>query len=1025
MSHIQKYISFLKVHPPFNQMPYDLVEKVAWTLQVHHYGVGRTIFRKGEEAMIFYIIHKGVVRELVRGDDGKETVVSLLRSGECFGAISILTGQRRRLDAVVEEDVELYVIYKADLERLFSENPGMIMYFNRIFTFKLNMFFEYFDKGVITAAGKDRSTEELARELSAMDEIARILSAEGDVEGSLRQVVEILREWTRVDACSMFLLDNMSDRLELKASSGFDIPEGKPVIMKASEGITGWVVRNREPVKLENASSDPRVKFIAEIHEERFKSILSVPLVAGGESFGAINFHTVRPRKYKYEEVKGVAIAGGHIALALSNAKLKKRIEVDADILRLEKGAEPDDFVGKSPLSKKINEFVDKAADSSSPVLIEGEAGTGKELIARLIHSSGTRKGGPFLEADCGQFAADSWGAELFGMEGEEAGPARIMRRGYVEMAEGGILFLKNIEKLNGVCQMALFNFLESGFFNRVGSKAQIGGNVRIICSSKASLKELAHNGSFNKNAYEALSRFEFKLEPLRKLKRFVPELCDYLLKRIGRQIGKEGMALSAPAVEKVLSYDWPGNVAELENVLKGAAILTEGKVIGAGQLFFPARSLKDKPVYDLLAHSWLSNFLRGRFFPDYLGKGMFFIFAVLLGYLLTHPDEKFFTSGIWAVGWFSLFLSAFFLGRVFCAVCPFMVGGDLLRKVKSFNLKCPPFISNHGEAVAAALIFVVLWMEGAFGFHYTPLYTAGLLLFIALGAMACSVLFQRRVWCRYLCPMGSFIGTFSLTSFLSVSADRYVCTYRCANHECYVGKGDSPGCQLFLHPYGIESQAECVLCMQCLKNCPLGAVNLNLQFPATGIIAMVKPFMAAALASSGLLGVMPVETKALLGPGSFFFDDLKSMAGMDTAPLYTVIFLCAAVLPALLFFLVERVLGGHGFRKSMARFAWIGYSALPLAVLGHAAFYWKKVVMWAEDGMQDYGILPIDFLSANLIFYALYFAIMILGALGSIHTFLRLSRHEPRLLQTGGKVKAGYLGILMFYMFLYILSVV
>jgi len=210
---------------------------------------------------------------------------------------------------------------------------------------------------------------------------------------------------------------------------------------------------------------------------------------------------------------------------------------------------------------------------------------------------------------------------------------------------------------------------------------------------------------------------------------------------------------------------------------------------------------------------------------------------------------------------------------------------------------------------------------------------------------------------------------------------------------------------------------------MQCHKNCPFGAVNLNLQFPATGVLAMVKPSLLFSLASTGLLGVLPVETKAFLGPGSPLFEGLPGYLGMERVSLYTFIFLLAALLPSLLFITVEKVLGGYDTQKSISRLTSIGYSVLPLAVLGHVVFYLNKAVAWTEEAILDYASLPIDFLSANLLFYALYCVIILLGVFGSMHTFIRIVRHDPHLLPMNRKVQAGYMLILVLYMFFYLLS--
>ena len=1022
---IQKTLELLQIHPPFNQLPTEQLEKLATVIKIQHFGVGQTIFRKGEEAIAFYIINTGMVREVFKEGGRKETTISLLKNGDCFGAISLLTDQRRMVDAVVSEDVELYAINKPDLHKLLSEHPSMYIYFNRTLTQKLNMFFEYFNKEKIKLVDKEKLAHDKEKELAVINKIGKLLYSDEDIERKLSKAVDLLKSWMDADACSLFLLDNLSDRLILRASSGFQLPEGKTVEMNANEGITGWVFNNGEPVSLENVEGDPRVKFISEIHEDRFKSLLSVPLFARGETFGAMNFQTKEPRKYKYDEIQGMTIAGSQIALVLHNAILEKRLEADVDTLHIEKKAVPEEFIGESPLIKRINEFVTKVAKLDQPVFLEGDVGTGKQLLARLIHSSSLRKKGPFVELDCSFFLKENWGDELFGMEKGGGDSFPIIKRGYIEKADGGTLFLKDVEKLNGALQVKLFNFMQTGLFNRVGSKNQLRSNVRIISAScKADFKNMVYSGAFNKNTYETLNRFGFKMESLRKRRRDIPELCNYLLKRISRQVHKKGLSLSESATKRLLAYDWPGNVSELENVLRGGAILSGGKTIEAEALFFPSRSPKDKPVYNLFKHSRLSNLLGGDIFPNLSGNIGLIAFMAILFSLLVYHQNNFLNSGLWSLGWFLIFLSAFFFGRIFCALCPFMMAGETARRWKCFEIDRPSFISHKGEGLAILFIFAIFWMEVAFAFKENPAYTAMLLISITLGAVICSLFYQRRIWCRYLCPMGSLLGIFSLTSFLSVNADKHVCMYRCASHDCYIGKGNKPGCQLFLHPYGIESQHQCVLCMQCHKNCPYGAVKLNLQFPATGILTVAHPSLIMALASSALFGILPVENMGALAPGSDFFSHLMKSSGMEIIPLYSIIFLSAALLPSIIFLFIERFIGGYDLKKSMMRLTRFSYSLLPMALLGHIAFYGKKSVSWIEEILSVTAKASIDFFSVNFLFYLIYLLVIFAGVAGTIHTFVRIHKSDPALLATSKKMIFAYLAVLGIYTMLYSINV-
>lgn len=1004
-------------------MPSDLTEKLASRIQVHHYGVGQTIFRKGEEADLFYIINTGRVREVLHGE--KETTLAVLTGGECPGAVSMLSGERRFADAVVEEDVELYVIYKEDLLRLFSTYPEMNRHFNRILSQKISRFFELFEKEKIEIVREQREDLEKERELALIEKIAALFKTTADMESRLSSVVGLMKESLKTDACSLYIVDTLSDQLILQASSGLELPENKTVALRVNEGVTGWVVKNREPVTLEDAGLDSRIKYLREIHEERFKSLLSVPLISGGECLGAINFQTISPRKYSYEEIRGTAIAGAQIASAYYSSLLEKKVTDELNTLRSEKRALPEDFKGDSPFIRKINRFIETAAQTDRAVLICGEDGTGKELLARLIHSANSRNTGPFIEVDCSFFPADTWGDELFGTEKEgEAFPANKIP-GFIEKADKGVLFLKNIDRLNSACQVKLFNFIKSGLFNRVGSLSAHRANVRIIATTWKDLKPLVLNGSFSPNFYSSLGGFVFKTVPLRKMKREIPDLSSYLLKKISRKRRCEGILLSEAAEKKLQSYDWPGNVTELENALNGAAILASGKTIEPEHLFFPSSSPGEKPVYRVFKIRWLNQLFKSRFFPDVLGTSVLFLFALTLFVLFALPQNAWFNSFLWSGGWFFLFLSLFFVGRVFCAVCPFMRVGELARKVMKTTGAKPGPLSRYGEIFAGVFIFAIFYLEGAFGLHEQPVYTGILLLTITAGAVVCSVFFLRRAWCRYLCPLGSLLGLFSLSSLFSLGANRHVCIYRCSDHSCYTGtKQGEPGCQLFLHPYGAETPQHCVLCMQCHKNCPYDSVSLNLQFPASEVASVTQPSFLGALVSAGLLGILPVENGGLLSPAGSYFPKIMEGTGMSFPGTYSTLFLGAALFPAAGMIAVERFFGGHDLKKSIFRFTRFAYALLPMALIGHMALYGKKTVSWGETAFSGTGFNYIDFYSANLVFLALFAVLVVFGVAGTVHSFFRICRKSPSTLYMNKKSRFGYGAFLSVYVLLYFFSI-
>ena len=251
----------------------------------------------------------------------------------------------------------------------------------------------------------------------------------------------------------------------------------------------------------------------------------------------------------------------------------------------------PDTFVSRSPAMRKVFKMIGKVAPSSTTVLIEGETGTGKELVANAIWYHSTRKEQPFIKVNCAAIPEGLLESELFGHERGAFTDAHAQRKGHFETADGGTLFLDEITEMSPKLQSKLLRVLEQNEFQRVGGKELIRVDVRIIAATNRDVREEVKAGRFRKDLFYRLQVFHIPLPPLRERKEDIPALVQHFLLKYGR---KRELIASDSALDALREYFWPGNVRELENVIERATVLTQGDLITPEFLSLPAIAAPD-----------------------------------------------------------------------------------------------------------------------------------------------------------------------------------------------------------------------------------------------------------------------------------------------------------------------------------------------------------------------------------------------------------------------------------------------
>jgi DNA-binding NtrC family response regulator len=274
-----------------------------------------------------------------------------------------------------------------------------------------------------------------------------------------------------------------------------------------------------------------------------------------------------------------------HIALVVKKALERERLQRGMEILSGEAEERYRLVVGESPRMNQAIDMAKKAADSKATVLLLGESGTGKEIFARAIHNWSERKSEPFIAINCVGLSKELLESELFGHEKGAFTGAHQLKKGKMELAHGGTVFLDEVGDISQELQTKLLRFLQEREFERVGGTQPIRVDVRIIAATNRDLDGAVKEGRFREDLYHRLNVIPITLPPLKERREDIPALTGYFLQRFSRETKKSFNEISEEVQEKLLAYDWPGNVRELANVIERAIVLGQGPKITLSDL--------------------------------------------------------------------------------------------------------------------------------------------------------------------------------------------------------------------------------------------------------------------------------------------------------------------------------------------------------------------------------------------------------------------------------------------------------
>ena len=259
-------------------------------------------------------------------------------------------------------------------------------------------------------------------------------------------------------------------------------------------------------------------------------------------------------------------------------------------------------MVGESAAMRRVLDRVARVAATDATVLVTGETGTGKELVARAIHGASPRARRPFVRVNCGALAEGLVASELFGHERGSFTGAVERRKGRFELANGGTLFLDEVGELPPALQVALLRVLQEGEFERVGGSETLRTDVRVVAATNRSLDEAVRDGRFRSDLLFRLNVFPIAMPPLRERKDDIPSIAEHYARQYARKLEKRVRGVSPSAMEALLAYPWPGNIRELQNVVERAVILARGDFLSLPDFELPklrsdvARPKQERP---------------------------------------------------------------------------------------------------------------------------------------------------------------------------------------------------------------------------------------------------------------------------------------------------------------------------------------------------------------------------------------------------------------------------------------------
>jgi Nif-specific regulatory protein len=435
----------------------------------------------------------------------------------------------------------------------------------------------------VTAVGHQQEASQRIRRLETILQITHAWQQTHSMEALLEAMAKAATELLNADRASIFLWDRPHKELVARPALGI---KGNELRIPDNTGIVGQVIHTCEPRRAGGGLGEEQIDHVVDrMTGYTTRTVLCVPLMAGGSRcLGAFEVLNKRGGHFTEEDEEALTELASHSAVALQNTqefeelltKHKQMVEQAAQGLQL---------IGESPAIEAVRSTIRRIADTDLAILVLGENGTGKEVVARSIHYLSRRRDQPFIAVNCAALTETLLESELFGHEKGAFTDARESRAGKFELASGGTLFLDEIGDMSLSGQAKLLRVLEDKIVVRVGGSTPIHTEVRILAATNQDLAAMVRSKRFREDLFFRLNVVSLELPPLRNRGDDILLLADHFLQMFCRNMGRRAPKFSPAARKRLLMHNWPGNVRELRNLCERLAYLTAGETIEAEEL--------------------------------------------------------------------------------------------------------------------------------------------------------------------------------------------------------------------------------------------------------------------------------------------------------------------------------------------------------------------------------------------------------------------------------------------------------
>lgn len=449
----------------------------------------------------------------------------------------------------------------------------------------------------MTAVFCARSQDRSCPYTSQIEGLARIATATfkvRDLKEAFQTALRIMAETMGYEVGYIAMREFEGGRVFVHHAFGLSEDQVKKASYRLGEGVTGEVVQTGKPLVLERVLEDNkflnRTGILSQFPEGEAGAIC-VPIPGEQHPLGALaGLRLPIPGRPLAEDLRLFTVIAGMIARHVEAERLRHedlvmRAENERLSQALREQFRPPDLIGRSHAMQEVCLLVARISPTPTTVLILGESGVGKEVVARSLHENSTKKKGPFVKFNCAALPESLAESELFGHEAGAFTGATGRRQGRFERAAGGTLFLDEIGELSLAVQAKLLRVLQEREFERVGGSSVIKVDVRVLAATNRDLPSLIREGRFREDLYFRLNVFPLVIPPLRERKTDIPLLANHFIEKCARRQEKAVRRISTQAIDMLMSYHWPGNVRELENTMERAVIMSDGGLIQAVDL--------------------------------------------------------------------------------------------------------------------------------------------------------------------------------------------------------------------------------------------------------------------------------------------------------------------------------------------------------------------------------------------------------------------------------------------------------